>query len=147
MAYCAHADAGSGIAWVGEAKIAEAFGLTVESVRNGRRRLEEAGLLIDTGQRRGRCKVFRLVQTPQAGLGDGATASPKVSISNTPSEEGQHPKRRADDTPSGLGTNRREQKRTKREDNRTQGFRESRTAEEQAAVSRLMAATTGGGER
>ena len=105
LAYCAHANV-DGIAWLGEDSIVNAFGITAEAVRTSRRTLERYELLIDTGERKVRCKVYRVNWTPQCQLGDQNDPYPNTNGSCTPTRDHQHPKKRTRDTPKDVGTNR-----------------------------------------
>ena len=68
LVYAARADSHF-TAWMSEAAIAGATGLTSEAIRQARRQLERVGLLVNTDRREHRCIVYRLSATPQPGLG------------------------------------------------------------------------------
>ncbi len=63
LVYVAHAD-DKGEAYIGEKRIAELTGLHDGTIWRSRAALKAAGLLIETGRKVGRCKVFRIADTP-----------------------------------------------------------------------------------
>jgi|GEM_PF-3023340 len=74
LCYLTHAN-DDGFAWMGDAKIADAMGISTEKVRRGRRAAEAAGLIIQTAKYKHRCKVYRVARTPHNPVGseDGDT--------------------------------------------------------------------------
>lgn len=106
LAYSAHVNA-DGEAWLGEASIMAAFGISAESVRKGRRAAEAAGVLIDTGKCENRCKVYRVKSKPQRPLGGEGEATPNAGASEPPTGKGPNPNGRPSEPPTGVGTNRR----------------------------------------
>ena len=111
IAYVAHADR-DGVAFVGEERIARWCGITLETVRKARRRLEEMGLLIDTGEVRGRCKVYRI---PQPALGGEGVRLPKAGAADPPTPVVRPPNVGASNPPTLVGANRVEQRGTEGE--------------------------------
>lgn len=108
IAYVAAADANME-AWPSEAWIVKAFEINPDSVRRARRTLEHARLLIDTGRRKHRCKVYRIATKPRADTGYKPRSAPG-SENDTPNSARRNPEQRAAETPNGRGTNRGEQK-------------------------------------
>ena len=122
IAYVAASNA-EGEAWPSEATIAAAFDLGADTVRRARRILEDAGLLIDTGHRRHRCKVYRIASKPRDAEGfqnpatwGGNDSKPRDAEGyETPHGRGvspRNPARRAAETPRRGGTNRVEQRKS-----------------------------------
>jgi len=104
VAYCAHCDS-EGFAWLGESSIVRAFGCSAEAVRQARRTLETHELLIDTGRKIKRCKVYQINPTPQQQLGDENASNPNTVESNTPTGGSRNPNAAPRETPTGVGTN------------------------------------------
>ena len=114
LAYVAHRGK-DGTAFVGQERISKAFGISEEAIRKARRVLECERLLVDTGRRVGRCKVYLVAPIPQHPLGSDSTQHPNTWAAHTPTGVHPHPNTNAAHTPTPVGTNRSKQKGTESE--------------------------------
>lgn len=105
MAYVATSNA-EGRTWISGARIAREFGLTEEAVRCARKKLIDAGLILETGDRVNGLKVHQVVMDPQSGLGGIASTTPNHNSDSTPTSKSKPPNSSMPETPSPVGVNR-----------------------------------------
>lgn len=102
LSYVAFADAKME-AWPSEAFISEKCGIAADSVRRARRALEDAGLIVDTGHRRHRCKVYLVVTKPRSDTGSKPRNGAGCEADVTPQRGRRNPARRTPKPRSGAG--------------------------------------------
>ncbi len=94
IAYLAHADK-TWHAYLGETRIIKLTALDADSVRRGRRALEDAKLIVDTGRTKHRCKVYLIAQQPPQPCGVSPGQSPAavrgVVDDDPPQDKGRPP--------------------------------------------------------